>query len=1690
MKKILASVIITFFLNSCGLLPYGQSLLRSIKRTLFPSDCRIEVKLDTTNLMYVDDLWDYRFFISEQTDLFEFADAVKFTPKVEFSKEGYGSWTSDQFSLDLWNILPDTEYEIQVSKFYSNNDCFLKDTVSFKIPKLKRKPSFYVYRENVFESNLNKVLPVGISNIQEFNIRYAELSVSQVVSAVASLGNRYYEQKNSVNWKSTKWKAGQKVNSLNSQGIDLDSYFGSKPNTKSWIAFELGATVIGDENKEIYKQESLFLQSTDLGITTKSDNQYLYVWINSLSKAEPKQNVSVTLYERGANRGNCRTDTDGFCQLPAISDKNSFDKSVLVAEEDSGDKSFLHFNETHIEGYSDYYQNSSVQGKIYFDRKLYRPGDRVEIKTFLGERRNGSFYPYAGKSATIKIMDSTGKELFNSNSSTTSQGGVSTSFSIPSDAPLGHYSVSIYTPGQSYSSSYDTFQVEEFRPVNFLVNLKLADSVSKDENIKGNVEGKYLFGAPMGGSKLSYSVLKRNRSIYFDSFPDFNFSEGYSDYYDEYNSDSSDYVTGNEATLDSKGQFSLDIPLKALKTKYSTDDEDIETAKLYNLSVEASVYDVDGKSVTKTTSIPYFPSNHLVGVKCDDRYKSLDKPFEFEILTVNKNGKLEPGKDVKVYVIYNDWVSVLSKGIGKFFFRENQVKKKIVETKKLTTANSAIKFNYKASDPGSYSILVINKDQVYSKLDFYAYEKESYYTWDFRGDDSIELRSDKSEYNIGDKAKVLIKSPLQNARAIVTVERDGVYFKKSFLMKGNSAPIEIPIEDKYLPNVDVNVVLLSGRQSLPAGASSEDIKEFNERDLGAPKAKTGSVQLKVNLKTKSAEVLVSTDKTEYQPRETVQLKIKTLPGSEVTVSVADRGVLDLVGYSFTSPVSVFYHYWHNIVKTFELRSMIIKHYAYENKGDSPGGDYGEESGGGFGMDSESGTRKDFKFTAFWNPTLIADSNGEVNVSFVLPDNLTTFRTMVAISNNGRYGTNNSEFLVKKSLVLQKTVVRFVRIGDSLELGGSITNNTQKKGKFKYKIESKSLSKKEETGVLELNAGQTKEVLTNFTLSEKDYYRLRKETPKGELNLSYKLSVEPESMDSFPGQKKADLSDALQVSFPVKEFDPITAVRISGYTDSEFKSSLKFPKKESVLLNRGSLDIRLAGTALTGLKNAFDFYESNPYFCMEQRTSAYLLSISAGSLLKEFLYKEPNKDSYDFTQIEKLFLDEMDDFQGSDGSFYTWKSKYGRSGYAYLTAYVSYVMILGKEKGKRVNQRALNKAISFLESYVKNPNEPKTASWQTLSLIYAVLSKEKKNVSLLEKSLVDNFKELNPKSQGIFLLAYAEQNLLESKESNSTFQKLFNQYQDQILWEKDSIAVKWKETEEHYYSYYNVASVVSYYLRLLVKLEPNNPKIPELVNLLLIEKSLHYWGDSQGVGNLAFALSEYRNRFEATDSSTDVELLFGGDSILRESFSSNSDSILKKEFSFETLFAGGDPSSKPLSIKRVSDAGRVYYQSRVLYVPIKDEVKEKSNDLEISKTIYRLDGRNSDGSLALKEVNNMTRGSSYLVKLSVLADKPRPFIMVEDPIPSNTEIINSSFLTEKSSEAEATDTDSGYYGSMVEYRDDRVLFSRDYIGKGKTEFSYLLRPIAKGVVASPAAKTFLMYHPNVNANTSSKTMKVE
>lgn len=153
MRKLVLSFGFLFFLSSCHSV---SGFFRSIKRSIFPSSCRIEVKLDTTDLKYLEDLWDYRFTVTEDTNLRDFASAVQISPKPSNPKTEFSDYVSREFSLDTWNFDPGVVYEIKIEKFYAENDCFLETPVSFKLPVMQRKPSFYLSRENIFESNLNK----------------------------------------------------------------------------------------------------------------------------------------------------------------------------------------------------------------------------------------------------------------------------------------------------------------------------------------------------------------------------------------------------------------------------------------------------------------------------------------------------------------------------------------------------------------------------------------------------------------------------------------------------------------------------------------------------------------------------------------------------------------------------------------------------------------------------------------------------------------------------------------------------------------------------------------------------------------------------------------------------------------------------------------------------------------------------------------------------------------------------------------------------------------------------------------------------------------------------------------------------------------------------------------------------------------------------------------------------------------------------------------------------------------------------------------------------------------------------------------------------------------------------------------------------------------------------------------------
>ncbi|GAH49894.1 unnamed protein product, partial [marine sediment metagenome] len=285
---------------------------------------------------------------------------------------------------------------------------------------------------------------------------------------------------------------------------------------------------------------------------------------------------------------------------------------------------------------------------------------------------------------------------------------------------------------------------------------------------------------------------------------------------------------------------------------------------------------------------------------------------------------------------------------------------------------------------------------------FYASGK-GYDLWEKRKDDRIELVADADNYRPGDRAKILVKSPYEEARALITLEREGIIESWVDQIQGTADTLEIPITRDHIPNLFVSVILLRGRLS-------EDHTPEKE-DSAKPSFKIGYLDLSVDPMEKRLQVEIIPDKKEYSPQNKVRLAIKVRNAagkqvsSEVSVAVVDMGVLNLIGYRTPDAFTTFYRHRPLSVITSETRFYVIEATEVATKGRSPGGDGGMEKFAGIAM------RERLIPTAYWNPSVEIGPEGWGEVSFELPDNLTTFKVMVtALTKDSSFGAGEEKLV--------------------------------------------------------------------------------------------------------------------------------------------------------------------------------------------------------------------------------------------------------------------------------------------------------------------------------------------------------------------------------------------------------------------------------------------------------------------------------------------------------------------------------------------------------------------------------------------------------------------------------------------------------------------------------------------------------
>ena len=677
-------------------------------------------------------------------------------------------------------------------------------------------------------------------------------------------------------------------------------------------------------------------------------------WVNDFKTLSPSLGAVVTPYIKKKytieELPSQRTDAEGIAETRSADD-------IVGAVVTVGNDSAIVSNSSDALSYVSN-AGPSRREYLYTDRPIYRPGDTVHIKGISRIGYDGVFEVPTG-ATTLEVRNAkyeiarTEKVTFNKN------GTYEMSFTLDPKAPLGYYPINTTTGG------YGSFQVEEYVAPQFKVDL----SPNKEEYISGetatiNVAANYYFGVPVQNGSAEYRIVTQD--YYFDRYQDGYFSFGRS-WYDNENGWYGDrFLASGKLPLakDGKGALVQELNIDKLFTGNYKNQSKVVT-------MYVTVKNENGQSVTKQQSFIVHRGEFYAGITMDDYFATEGGQGTVRIKTVDIKGKPIKKGDLELVLEKVEWKSYKRQEVdGNFYYRTERVKTKVKSTNISTDSDGNGAHQFTADKAGEYEFTISGTDDlgnvVTAQYDFYV-SGRSAVSIRPTNNATLELVAEKTDLAVGDTGSFVINSPYPRAKALVTIARGNTYEHKVLNIDSQLTKYQFATTERYIPNVVASVLLLSP----------------------LPEIKYGEIYYRVGTKEKELSIEITPSKKTYLPGEEVGLTVhvKDSKGSpvqaEISLSVVDMSVLALVGNPKKQPVTFFYNGEPLTIRT----AMNIKNVLHV--AEIPVGTKGGSGGGG--DDLEKKKRGEFRDTAYWDGVVETDANGNANVKFTLPDNLTEWQ---------------------------------------------------------------------------------------------------------------------------------------------------------------------------------------------------------------------------------------------------------------------------------------------------------------------------------------------------------------------------------------------------------------------------------------------------------------------------------------------------------------------------------------------------------------------------------------------------------------------------------------------------------------------------------------------------------------------------
>src|SRR5688572_9428484 len=255
---------------------------------------------------------------------------------------------------------------------------------------------------------------------------------------------------------------------------------------------------------------------------------------------------------------------------------------------------------------------------------------------------------------------------------------------------------------------------------------------------------------------------------------------------------------------------------------------------------------------------------------------------------------------------------------------------------------------------------------------------------------------------------------------LVTMETDKIIHYEYIDVDKRTASLDLKLTGEHVPNVYITATL---------------IKPHEVSDIPLTVAH-GFQNITVEEKSRKIPVEIKSEKS-VRSKTHQNVKIKAAPGSYVTLSAVDNGVLQVTNFKTHDPYDYFYQKRALQVVAYDLYPLLFAE--VRARLSSTGGD------AELSMDKRVNPMlaKRIKVVSFWSGIKKTNSNGEIDFEFDVPAFSGEIRLMAVSYKGQNFGATENTMTVADPIVISTALPRFLSPGDTAYVPVTLSNTTDK-----------------------------------------------------------------------------------------------------------------------------------------------------------------------------------------------------------------------------------------------------------------------------------------------------------------------------------------------------------------------------------------------------------------------------------------------------------------------------------------------------------------------------------------------------------------------------------------------------------------------------------------------------------------------